>query len=143
MKKQTQFVLLLLSIALLGVVGCKKENLVVRKKTTFTLVFTASPKELSFEGYFTASGGVTTSGTCTMDVTPVSDDSIHCTQTLFVPDEGTITILSKCSFSHNTGAWYINKTTGRYANLRGEGTLTMSSTKDGPVELMKGLTWRE
>jgi hypothetical protein len=116
---------------------------VERKKTTFTLVFTSSPKDLSFEGYFTASGGVTTSGTCTMDVTPVSEDSIHCTQTLYVPDEGTITILSKCSFSHNTGAWYIDETTGKYSDLNGEGTLTMSSTKDGPVELMKGFTWRE
>src|SRR6476646_10482830 len=117
MKKQTQFLLLLSSLSCLLFFGCTKDGVSIRIPTTFTLTFTKSTKALSFTGYFTASGGVTTSGDATMDVTPVSQDSIHCTQTLFVPGKGNITILSHCSFSHNSGSWHIQKGTGVYSNL--------------------------
>ncbi len=143
MKKQLQLLLLLLSVSYVFLVGCKKEDMQQRRTTAFTLIFTEEPKPLSFMGFFASSGGVTANGTCTMDVTPVTpQDSIHCTQTLTVPDEGTITILSQCSLVNNTGAWQISETTGSYTNLHGSGTLTMSATGNGPVELMKGQTWR-
>ena len=142
MKKHLQFLLLLLGESFIALWSCKKDHGAQPKATTFTLEFNTQ-KAFHFTGFFTASGGVTTSGNCTMDVTPVGTDSIHCTQTLEVPSEGTITILSQCSLPNNTGAWHVSSGTGIYANLQGEGTLVMSTGATGPIEALHGTTWRQ
>lgn len=142
MKKHLQILLLLLGVISFAFLGCKKDHGAQPRSTTFTLEFNTQ-KQGHFTGFFTASGGVTTSGNCTMDVTPVGTDSIHCTQTLEVPNEGTITIFSHCSLPNNTGAWNVTSGTGRYANLQGEGTLVMSTGATGPIEALHGTTWRQ
>lgn len=145
MKKQKLLLLLLvlISSSLVILTGCKK-SLDQSKPTTFSLTFTDRTKGGTFMGYFIAGGGVTTSGNVTMDVTPVGTpgDSIHCSQTLTVPSEGSITILSHCSLINGTGAWIVDHGTGKYSDLQGNGNLVMNSEPEGPVELLRGTTWR-
>jgi hypothetical protein len=144
MKKQVQFMLLLLCISLL-ITGCNKHDIPVKTDTTFTLSITDNPEGLIFTGYFTSSGDPTTAGTFTMNVELVGKDSLHCSQTLVVPTEGSITIISDCSTTTNTGVWYIIAGTGTYANLKGDGDLLMSPpTENTPdLEAMYGQTWRQ
>jgi hypothetical protein len=79
-----------------------------------------------------------------MDFEIVGMDSLHCSQTLTVPAVGTITIISDCSMTTNTGVWYVTEGTGAYANLEGDGSLIMSAaTANSPeIEALYGKTWR-
>lgn len=144
MKKHALSMLLLLAVSIMLLPGCKKEHPKVTN-TTFTLTVTQYVNEITNTGYFTSSGDPTTSGTYSMDVHPVGTDSIHCSQTLVVATVGTITIISDCSITTNTGSWYITKGTGAYANLQGNGSLIMSPpTNNTPdLESMYGKTWRK
>jgi hypothetical protein len=145
MKKQVFSMLLLLTVSVMLLPGCKKEDLIIKTDTNFLLKVKEYVNDVTNTGYFTSSGDPTTSGYYSMDVHLVGEDSLHCSQTLEVPAVGTITIISDCSLTTNTGAWYITKGTGAYANLRGNGSLIMSfPTKTVPddIEAMYGKTWR-
>ena|SRR2546421_2638380 len=143
MKKQVQSMLLLIGASLFILIGCKKEQ-IKYTYTTFTRTTTQTIKPGVVIGYFTSSGDPTTAGTWIMYVTPVGSDSLHCSQTLDVPSEGTITVLTFCSLANNTGAWRVLKGTGAYSNLHGNGSLVMSFPKSGPsIEIWNGKTWRQ
>lgn len=141
MKKKVSF--LLPVVLLLVLLACKKT--VRETSTTFTLEGNAANKAGdTLTGFFTASGDPTTSGNFIMGITQVGD-SLHCNQVLDVTGAGTITIHSDCSNSASTGAWYIVTGTGKYANLRGKGLLTMPYPPGNPygIEALQGKTWRE
>ncbi len=145
MKKHLLSMLVLLAVSSTLLFGCKKEDMPKLTDTTFTLTVKEYVNEMTNTGYFTSSGDPTTAGNYTMDV-HVAGDSLHCSQTLTVPAVGTITIISDCSVTTNTGAWYITEGTGAYANLRGNGSLIMSfPTENNPsdIEALYGKTWRE
>ena len=92
-------------------------------------------------GTFTASGALETSGTNFMEVRASGKShvsAIHCTNSVVTPD-GTFTILMNCQFSTSTGQWRIINGTGAYTNLRGNGSLIMTTNMDGlPVETLDG-----
>src|SRR3954454_642189 len=121
MNKHARLTFLLLAISIMLLSGCKKEYPKITD-TTFTLTITKYVNEITNTGYFTSSGDPTTSGTYSMDVNVVGTDSLHCSQTLSVATVGTITIISDCSMTANTGAWYISNGTGAFANLKGSGS---------------------
>lgn len=145
MKKQVCSMLMLFTVAVALLPGCKKET---RKftDTTFTLTIKEYVNDVTNTGYFTSTGDPATAGNYSMDAFFVGADSLHCSQTLVVHTVGTITIISDCSLTTNTGTWYITEGTGAYANLKGDGSLIMSfPTKTAPseIEAMYGKTWRE
>jgi hypothetical protein len=141
MKRKVRSTLLLLAVSLLVLWGCKKEDRTT--DTTFTLVSTESPAPDTQAGYFTASGDPTTSGTFVMTIQLVGTDSLHCSQVLTVKSVGSITIISDCSLTTNTGTWFITTGNGAYANLHGNGSLIMSFPENGStVEALQGKTWR-
>src|SRR3954453_22185596 len=107
MKKQLLAMLSLFAVSFLILWGCKKENCFVTTDTTFTMTSTERKAPGTFSGYFTSSGDPTTSGNSLMTVQPVGTDSFHCTNEYDVPSRGTITILSDCSMTTNTGRWYV------------------------------------
>ena len=78
-------------------------------------------------GTFTTGGALTISGASTMHVEPNLNGTIaHCVVTLIASD-GTIIIHQECQFGSPTpqGRWQIVSGTGVYANLNGNGSLTM------------------
>jgi hypothetical protein len=78
-------------------------------------------------GTFTTSGALNISGTSTMDIgLNINGTRAHCVVTL-VTSDGTITIHQECVFATNPpqGRWEIVSGTGAYANLKGNGSLTM------------------
>ena len=79
-------------------------------------------------GTFTTSGALTISGTSTMnvDLNPFNGIRAHCVVTLIAP-LGNIIIDRQCQFASPTpkGRWEIVGGTGAYANLNGNGSLTM------------------
>ena len=79
-------------------------------------------------GTFTTSGALTISGTSTMrvDLNPYNGVRAHCLVTLIAPN-GTIYIDQQCQFASSPpkGRWEIVSGTGAYANLNGNGSLTM------------------
>jgi hypothetical protein len=79
-------------------------------------------------GTFTTSGALTISGTSTMnvDLNPFNGVRAHCVVTLIAP-LGNIIIDQECQFASPTpkGRWEIVSGTGAYANLNGNGSLTM------------------
>jgi hypothetical protein len=102
-------------------------------------------------GTFTTSGALTISGTSTMAVA-LNFDGIraHCVVTL-TPSNGlgTIIIDQQCQFAtsmpapyptgQGKGRWEIVSGTGAYANLNGNGSLTMPTSAQGfPEEAMTG-----
>ncbi len=102
-------------------------------------------------GTFTTSGALTISGTSTMAVA-LNFDGIraHCVVTL-TPSNGlgTIIIDQQCQFAtsmpapyptgQGKGRWEIVGGTGAYANLNGNGSLTMPTSAQGfPEEAMTG-----
>ncbi len=102
-------------------------------------------------GTFTTSGALTISGTSTMAV-GLNYDGIraHCVVTL-TPSNGlgTIIIDQQCQFAtsmpapyptgQGKGRWEIVGGTGAYANLNGNGSLTMPTSAQGfPEEAMTG-----
>ena len=78
-------------------------------------------------GTFTTTGALTISGDTTMHV-DLNADGIraHCVVTLIASD-GTIIIHQQCQFATDPpeGRWQIVSGTGAYANLKGNGSLTM------------------
>jgi hypothetical protein len=145
MKKQLFSMLMLFVVPFALLTGCKKEDKPKFTDTTFTLTVKEYVNEITNTGYFTSSGDPTTAGNYSMDVHFVGKDSLHCSQTLVVPTVGTITIISDCSLTTNTGTWYITEGTGAYANLKGDGLLIMSfptETFPEDIEALYGKTWR-
>jgi len=78
-------------------------------------------------GTFTTTGALTISGPSTMHVgLNENGRRAHCVVTLIAPD-GVIIIHQQCEFATSppAGRWEIVSGTGAYANLRGNGPLTM------------------
>ena len=104
---------------------------------TITAPFTDIGTYPIFPGTFTISGAFETSGEATMDA-GFNDNFIraHCILTL-IDKYGTIIIHEECQFGSipHKGRWEIVSGTGAYANLRGNGSNTMS----GPGELEEDL----
>jgi hypothetical protein len=85
-------------------------------------------------GTFTTTGALTISGDTTMHV-DLNADGIraHCVVTLIASDgSGTIIIHQQCQFATDPpeGRWQIVSGTGAYANLKGNGSLTMPPPLD-------------
>jgi len=143
MRNKLKFLLSLLGVSFFILAGCKKDDLLHRTPTTFTLTLTDQPKPGTYTGYFTASGDPTVSGTFSMDVLQVGD-SLHCSQELVVPSKGSTIIISDCSLVTMTGRWYITSGKGAYRNLHGEGSLIMAFPVNSPeIEALYGHTWRK
>ena len=78
-------------------------------------------------GTFTTGGALTISGSSTMHVgLNYNGMRAHCVVTLIAPD-GNIIIHQECEFASSPprGSWQIAGGTGAYANLNGNGSLTM------------------
>ena len=78
-------------------------------------------------GTFTTTGALTVSGPATMHVDLNRNGTIaHCVVTLIAPN-GNIIIDQQCQFATSPpkGRWEIVGGTGAYANLNGNGSLTM------------------
>ncbi len=79
-------------------------------------------------GTFTTTGALTVSGPATMhvDLNPFNGVRAHCVVTL-IASNGTIVIDQQCQFATSPpkGRWEIVGGTGAYANLNGNGSLTM------------------
>ena len=105
-------------------------------------------------GTFTTSGALTISGTSTMHVDlNVNGIRAHCVVTLTPSDgSGTIIIDQQCQFAtsmpapypngQGKGRWEIVNGTGAYANLNGNGSLTMPVIQQGIEEAMTGFIYR-
>jgi hypothetical protein len=80
-------------------------------------------------GTFTTTGLGGISGVSTMhvDLNPFNGIRAHCVVTLFPSTGGTIIIDQECQFASSPpkGRWEIVSGTGAYANLNGNGSLTM------------------
>ena len=80
-------------------------------------------------GTFTTTGALTISGASFMhvDLNPFNGVRAHCVVTLFPSTGGTIIIDQQCQFASSPpkGRWEIVSGTGAYANLNGNGSLTM------------------
>jgi len=83
----------------------------------------------NLSGTFTTTGALTISGPATMHIDPIVPGTVaHCVVTLIPSDNsGTIVIDQQCHFdtSPPAGRWEIVSGTGAYANLQGNGSLTM------------------
>src|SRR5437773_12180888 len=79
-------------------------------------------------GTFITTGALTISGPATMhvDLNPFNGIRAHCVVTL-IASNGTIVIDQQCQFATSPpkGRWEIVGGTGAYANLNGNGSLTM------------------
>ena len=79
-------------------------------------------------GTFITTGALTISGPATMhvDLNPFNGIRAHCVVTL-IASNGTIIIDQQCQFASSPpkGRWEIVSGTGAYANLNGNGSLTM------------------
>ena len=80
-------------------------------------------------GTFTTTGAFTITGTSTMYVVPNQNGiRAHCDVVLYPSGGGTIIIDQECEFAGTApwrGQWQIVSGTGAYANLHGNGSLTM------------------
>ena len=84
-------------------------------------------------GTFTTTGALTVSGPATMhvDLNPFNGVRAHCVVTL-IASNGTIVIDQQCQFATSPpkGRWEIVGGTGAYANLNGNGSLTMPANEE-------------
>ena len=101
---------------------------------TITAVFDFSTLP-DVAGTFTTSGALAISGVATMHVGFNADGTrAHCVVTLIASDgTGTIIIHQQCEFATPypyRGRWEIVNGTGAYANLRGNGSLTMPDDQE-------------
>jgi hypothetical protein len=149
MKEKLKLMMLLFGVSTIILIGCKKHDKEDGIATTITGTNLAVLKQGIITGTFTATGGINTSGTHIMVVQPVGSDSIHCTWTMTAP-EGNFTMIQDCSLINMTGSWHINSGTGtgRYAGLRGNGSLTMNFPPNPivppgalGVEINTGVVW--
>ena len=94
-------------------------------------------------GTFTTTGALTISGVSTMhvDLNPFNGTRAHCVVTLFPSNGGTIIIDQQCQFASPTpkGRWEVVSGTGAYANLNGNGSLTMPPPL---IEAMTGVIYQ-
>ena len=94
---------------------------------TITAVFDSGTFP-NLSGTFTTSGALTISGVSFMhvDLNPFNGVRAHCVVTL-TASNGTIIIDQQCQFATSPpkGRWEIESGTGAYANLNGNGSLTM------------------
>lgn len=146
MKLNLKLTLLFLGVSFIFLAGCKKED--EKKAITITVTHLVVTKPIYLTGTFVSTGSIETSGTSLMIVNPVGD-SAHCTQTM-TTTEGTFTMHQDCSSTNMTGSWYITSGTERYANLQGNGTLTMMMFPPYPpnvptgvlgIDTITGLVW--
>ena len=83
----------------------------------------------NLSGTFTTTGALTISGPATMHIDPLAFGTVaHCVVTLIPSNNsGTIVIDQECQFASSPpkGRWEIVSGTGAYANLQGNGSLTM------------------
>ena len=93
-------------------------------------------------GTFTTTGALTISGVSTMhvDLNPFNGTRAHCVVTLIAP-LGNIIIDQECQFATRppSGRWEIVSGTGAYANLNGNGSLTMPPPL---IEAMTGVIYQ-
>ena len=94
-------------------------------------------------GTFTTTGALTISGPATMHIdflNATQSTAAHCVVTLIAPN-GTIFIDQQCQFATSPpkGRWEIVSGTGAYANLNGNGSLTMPPPL---IEAMTGVIYQ-
>ncbi len=157
MKKQITSTLLVTAVSFIIFTSFKKDSLVsshvnqndkaavfhslksnYSTPVTITAVFDFSTFPDVF-GTFTTSGALNISGDAEMAVGPNENGKrAHCVVTLIASD-GTITIHQECQFATNPaeGRWEIVSGTGAYANLQGNGSLTMPPN----TEAMEGVIY--
>src|SRR6266513_2428510 len=110
-----------------------------RAPVTITAVFDFSTFP-DVTGTFTTTGALTISGPATMHVDlNFNGTTAHCVVTLIAPD-GNIIIHQQCVFATSPpqGRWEIVSGTGAYANLNGNGSLTMPPN----TEAMTGVIYQ-
>jgi len=142
MKIKLQLMLLLFGATFISFMGCKKQD--HEKTIKIVVTHTTFVQPIVLTGTFVATGDLTISGMSLMDVHP-EGDSAHCTQTMTTKD-GSFTMHQDCSTMNMTGAWYITSGTGRYANLKGKGTLSMMMPPNVPngilgIDTLTGEVW--
>src|SRR5216117_399872 len=111
-----------------------------RAPVTITAVFDFSTFP-DVTGTFTTTGALTISGPATMHVDlNFNGTTAHCVVTLIAPD-GNIIIHQECQFATSPplGRWEIVSGTGVYANLNGNGSLTMPPPL---IEAMTGVIYQ-
>jgi hypothetical protein len=112
------------------------------RPTSVTITAHFDPSTFPDEaGTFTTSGALTISGNATMHL-DCSGARCHCVVTLIASDgSGTIIIDQQCQFATvpPRGRWEIVGGTGAYANLKGNGSLTMPDPPD--TEAMTGVIY--
>ncbi len=105
---------------------------------TITAVFN-NFATMPWTGTFTTTGALEISGTASMSVEANKNGvRAHCV-VLLTTEEGTITIHQECVFTTNPpkGQWQIVSGTGAYADLNGNGSLTMPPD----TEAMEGVLY--
>jgi hypothetical protein len=144
--KKTTNVPLIAAIALcviafftIGSVPSASASTAIPVTITATFDFANFP---NVSGTFTTTGALTISGPATMhvDLNPFNGIRAHCVVTL-IASNGTIIIDQQCQFATSPpkGRWEIVGGTGAYANLNGNGSLTMPPPL---VEAMTGVIYQ-
>ena len=124
MKIKLQSMLFLFGATFISFMGCKKQHEPTDSTITETFTSKTPTKDgATYYGTFTATGGLTTSGTSLMDV-QLTADSSFCHDVLTTLT-GTFTMVLNCSRTNMTGHWKIVNGTGEYSALHGNGPLTM------------------
>ena len=138
-KKAIGSTVTILVIATLLFLGCDQavDNPTSANEVQPSALSKPSPVTIILEndGSFIATGALSASGTYVMDVNPRGlgpwGTTLHC-PTVLTNANGTITVRLDCrmiltseSTAGGPGNWRILSGTGAYANLHGEGTLTM------------------
>ena len=150
MEKQLTSILLFAGVSFIVFTGFKKDNSVsssmVHNTRAANSVKTHTPSFVTITGTFdfstfpdvfgtfTTSGALTVSGDAEM-VIGLNENGAraHCVVTLTASDgSGTITIHQECAFNTPIpqGRWEVVSGTGAYANLKGNGPLTMPANEE-------------
>ena len=125
--------LMLCMVAFFAIGSVPSASASVRAPVTITAVFDFSTFP-DVTGTFTTTGALTISGPAFMHIDVLGGPTgrvAHCVVTLTAPD-GSIVIDQECQFSTSppSGRWEIVSGTGAYANLKGNGSLTMPPPLD-------------
>jgi hypothetical protein len=154
MKMQLKSMLVFLGLSFITFTGFKKSERIVSPSfnhhfmatvpqsikpvhltpVSITAIFTET-STLTWTGTFTTSGALDISGDAIMVIGPNVNGTIaHCEITLTTSD-GTITIHEECQFATKPykGRWEIVDGTGAYANLLGNGSLSMPDNEEAMV----------
>ena len=138
-KRNITFTTILLVLGCLAMGSAPSASASTPTPVTITAVYDFSGFP-DVTGTFTTTGALTISGDTTMHV-DLNADGIraHCVVTLIASD-GTIIIHQQCQFATDPpeGRWQIVSGTGAYANLKGNGSLTMPPPLD---EAMTGVIY--